>query len=88
MAHEDRNNLNNLYSLDIQRSSLVKSQGTSRLMKVTVVPVVTGPLRAVSKESRHAHRNRSEHKVGGNPEKSFVRNNTSHKESVITVRTQ
>ena len=51
-----------------------------------MVPGVIGALRAVSEGFETFTENRCEHKVGGNPKNSFVRNGMYHKESFVIVR--
>ena len=53
---------------------------------MTVVLGVIGALRAASEKFETCTENRSEHKVGGNPENGFVRNSMYHKENFVNGR--
>ena len=53
---------------------------------MTMVPGVIGVLRAVSEGFETFTENWCEHKVGGNPENSFVRSSMYHKESFVILR--
>ena len=72
----DNNNSNNNSNTKLEKYQLLKEEIRKlwTMNKVTVIPVVNGALGVVSRWFV----NRSERKIGGNSENSFIRNSTYH----------